>query len=179
MPELSQRLFFALFPPPTLHDQIAQLAQTLTQGQTGKPLHDLDLHITLVFLGDIPVAKIPCLQQVADNIRATPFAVSLNQFGYWEKPRILWLAPDEPIPALNQLVQQLTDKLTQHCAYQAEKRPYRAHMTLYRHATPCLNYPTIDPLIWQAQEFCLVRSNPQSTKNRYEIIQRWQFQTTP
>ncbi|ALG68322.1 RNA 2',3'-cyclic phosphodiesterase [Beggiatoa leptomitoformis] len=168
-----ERLFFALFPPPEIRDQIVKLTRPLIQPNTGIELQATDLHITLIFIGETETQHKSCITQIADGIRATPFTLTLETLGYWEKPRILWLAP-QPSPDLHQLVNQLTQQLST-CGYQAELRPYQAHISLLRKASPLTTYPPIPPLAWTVDAFCLARSIPHSQENRYEIIQRWLF----
>ncbi len=59
----------------------------------------------------------------------------LEQMGYWSKSGILWVGPNQTPSPLLRLVQELNAGLAG-CGYEAEQRPYAAHLTLARKVQP-------------------------------------------
>lgn len=170
----TERLFFALWPNETVFSHLSQLSQAITDTQEimGKMIPPVNWHITLAFLGDINRATKPCLQQAAATVKSDKFDLSLDQLGYWPKTQILWLGAIQTPEPLAQLVIQLTIAL-QSCGYHPEKRPFHAHITLMRKANRIKNLPSITPISWSVQDFCLVRSTLTTGGAHYEIITRW------
>jgi len=137
-----------------------------------RPVHTLNLHATLVFLGQIPAERRACIESIADAVQAEPFDVDIDYLDYWFRPRILWCGPRHSPSPLLQLVEDLEAGL-EACGHQAEHRPYRMHVTLARKARP-LRAQTINPVIsWRVDEFVLAASQPVQQPPRYEILKRW------
>ena len=69
----SQRYFFALWPDEAVRDRLSALAHASQSGEGRRHSAD-DLHITLVFLGQIAPAQLRCVEDVADTVRGSIFA---------------------------------------------------------------------------------------------------------
>jgi len=169
---MTERLFFALWPNNTVRQAINELSQPITQDMKGKTVPLDNWHITLAFLGDIDEPTKQCMQQVAASIQGSRFNLSLDIVSYWPRPRVLWLGASETPLALQDLVTLMTTGL-QDCGYRPETRPFQAHLTLMRKANPAKTYPTITPIAWAVEDFCLVRSTLERSSARYEVIGRW------
>jgi 2'-5' RNA ligase len=94
-----------------------------------------NLHISLVFLGDVPVATVELLSDAINSISASRQSFQCNienvgSFGRPASPRVIW-AGVRP----NELLANLQHQVSQ-CVRQAgitlEDRPYKAHVTLGR-----------------------------------------------
>ena len=68
-----KRLFFALWPDNNSRQQIAQINQQITFPNMRKLIPD-NLHITLVFLGNVDDAIATAVQQRAGDIIAPPIS---------------------------------------------------------------------------------------------------------
>lgn len=168
---MSERVFFALWPDDITRRQLTQLSQQITQGLAGRVIHADNLHITLVFIG--PVDSHQCLETVAATIQGQRFSLTLDQLGYWRKPQIFWLGTTQLPTALSSLVNQLTAELRV-CGYQLESRPYQAHVSLMRKVSSLPQpLPSIPPLQWSVEAFCLVRSLTSAQGAHYQVIARW------
>ena len=75
---------------------------------------------------------------------------------------------------LAQFVTQLATALSS-CGYQPENRPFHAHITLMRKVNRIKNLPSITPIAWSVENFCLVRSTLTASGAHYEIVARWAF----
>jgi RNA 2',3'-cyclic 3'-phosphodiesterase len=169
---MTERLFFALWPNKTIREAINALTQPITQDINGKRISPDLWHITLVFLGEVELSTKRCMQEVADRIQLHPFNLSLDTIGYWPRPRVLWLGATQTPVGLRNLVTHLSTDL-QNCGYRPEKRPFQTHLTLMRKANPLKTVPTITPITWTVEEFCLVRSTLERHGAHYEVIKRW------
>ncbi len=166
-----RRLFFAIWPDAGLTAALAKISEGLP-AHGGRAHHPADLHITLVFLGEIRPEQLPCVEQVADAIQGVPFTLKLDRVGYWPRPRIPWVGPAETPEPLQALVQDLQCGL-QECGFKPERRPYKAHVTLARKARPIPAARLEEPLAWQVREFVLAASHSGPKPPRYEVLKRW------
>lgn len=168
----TQRLFFALWPPAELSHELYQLAgNTLRDGACRRVMPE-NIHLTLAFLGSVNSSFRECAERTAAAIRAAPFALMLEKTGYWPKPGILWVGPGQTPQSLIQLVQDLNAGLAS-CGYEAEKRPYAAHLTLARKARPRQAIHPIESRAWEISQFHLVQSHTHADGARYEILRSW------
>ncbi|EEF79145.1 RNA 2',3'-cyclic phosphodiesterase [Methylophaga thiooxydans] len=165
-----KRLFFALWPDNNSRQQIAQINQQIFFPDIRKLIPD-NLHITLVFLGNVDDAIATAVQQRAGDIIAPPISLEFNELDYWVKPKIVCLTCQRQPKAVYQLVNALTAMLAEY-PVRVEQRPYRAHITLARKAKqrPELNF---SPVVINADSFALVESISTEKGVRYQVRERW------
>jgi RNA 2',3'-cyclic 3'-phosphodiesterase len=168
----TQRLFFALWPPAELNRELYQLAGNALQGGAGRRVLPENIHLTLAFLGSVDASFRECADQAAAAIRAESFTLMLEQMGYWSKSGILWVGPNQTPPPLLQLVQELNAGLAG-CGYEAEQRPYAAHLTLARKARLRREAHAMESRAWEIDRFHLVQSHTHADGARYEILRSW------
>lgn len=166
-----QRLFFALWPEPALR---RALQRVQAQFSGGRRTHVDDLHVTLVFLGDVTMEAYPCVTRAADEVSAVAFDLELDRIGYWRRPRILWCGASSVPPALGKLVTDLQEGLTR-CGFEPEHRAYAPHVTLARKARPMDERPVPEPLLWRPAEFVLVSSSG-GAPPLYRVVKKWRFE---
>ncbi len=175
---VAERLFFALWPDAPVRAALAGLqnALPLVGGRT-RPAHPEDLHLTLAFLGEVAPQQRACCEAAAGTIQASPFALRLDQIGYWPRPRILWCGPQTtPVPLLN-LVRCLESALHP-CGFAGERRPYAAHLTLARGVAAGTAPPGGWHTDWRVDGFVLAISRP-GPPPRYRVLRRWSFTASP
>jgi 2'-5' RNA ligase len=166
----SGRYFFALWPDQRVREALYALSKSLpTRGSQHNPL---DLHMTLVFLGQVEERQLACIADAADSISAGTFSLQLDITGYWPRPKILWAGPKALPEPLSQLVSDLNKNLTA-CGFEPERRKYKPHVTLYRKAAKLDPAPIESPISWHAQDFVLAVSEGGQTGARYRVVQRW------
>ncbi|WP_316369135.1 RNA 2',3'-cyclic phosphodiesterase [Candidatus Thiodiazotropha sp. CDECU1] len=167
-----QRYFFALWPDEAVRDQLDLLARTSQPGEGRRHAAD-DLHMTVVFLGQIAPSQRRCMEDIADTVRVPTFQLSIDHTGYWSRPRILWASPGETPQALSQLVADLNNGLTG-CGHEPEQRAYKPHVTLFRKARQVVPAQLPQPIVWQVKEFVLAASaNTGLSGTRYQVLRRW------
>jgi RNA 2',3'-cyclic 3'-phosphodiesterase len=167
--EAGIRLFFALWPDAAV--RAALLAARDGAVQEARPTHPDDLHLTLVFIGDVDPDRLSCIEAAADDVVVAGFELVLAQLETWPRQRVLVAAPGEPPPALFSLVAQLQQHLLP-CGIVPEPRRYRPHVTLARTA------PTVPrralSIRWSAREFVLVRSGIAGRNGGgYRVLRAW------
>lgn len=166
----SKRLFFALWPIDKTREQIAGQYRRLHQSQY-KPVKTDNLHITLIFLGQVDNDTETKIIQGANQISAPAFQLSFDQLSLWRRPGILCLTSQQQNQGVSTLVERLKN-LSESCGIASESRPYKAHITLAKKAfyKPDIK---IKSIIWQATTFCLVQSTNTSTGVHYQVIKTW------
>lgn len=168
----TRRLFFALWPPAELGRELYRFAGDVLRDAPGRRVAPENIHLTLAFLGSVDAAFRACAERAADAIHAGSFTLMLEQTAYWPKSGILWTGPRQTPPALLHLVQELNSQLTG-CGYEAEQRPYAAHLTLARRARPRPDRPAMEAHAWAVDRFHLVQSHTHAEGARYEILRSW------
>lgn len=169
--EVVSRLFFALWPTPSLRMQMAQIASMLA-GQRGRPVPIENLHLTLAFLGNLPPVVRTCAESSVATDRLSGFTVVFDRLGYWARSSIVWLAPTVEPPGLSALVDALR-RVAFGCGLRTDTRPYRAHLTLMRRAHRAPRVRSIPPLAWPVTDFCLVESRLGAEAARYSVVRKW------
>lgn len=94
-----------------------------------------NIHLTLVFLGDVFSAQVPVLAGRLDAIAAEvpPFGYAVTGAGYFgsaRSPRVLWAGVEEE-PVLERL-QRRVGQVARELGFRLEDRPFRPHLTLGR-----------------------------------------------
>lgn len=168
------RLFFALWPNAKVRRALDQAGRKLHAACGGRRMQAPNVHLTLVFLGNVAVARLDELRAVAGRVSGPSFSMMLDRLGWWRHNRVAWAAPQETPEALQGLVSQLQDGL-RNAGIDFDDRPiFAPHITLLRNAR-CneVEMPPLAPLEWTADEFVLVKSATTDAGAAYEVIGRW------
>ena len=167
----TKRLFFALWPGNKLRKQLKVNLHNVKRNCEGRPLVPANLHMTLAFVGNVEVEKIPGLEAMASKVVMQPFSFVLDYSGHFRRPQVLWLGTQLPPPELI----QLSDNLVQgcrDCGYKMEDRPFKPHVTLMRKVKENCPFDVM-PVEWQAKEFVLVESRSTPGGVKYDVLKRW------
>jgi 2'-5' RNA ligase len=127
----SERLFVALTLPLPVRDALAALTRPLPGVAWTRPEQ---LHVTLRFLGDVPVDTIDPMIARLMSVRVEPFVLPIEDVGTFppnRPPRILWVGVGSGHPRLFQLRQRLDDALLA-SGLQLDVRTFHPHVTLAR-----------------------------------------------
>lgn len=165
------RLFFALWPNDEIRHTLLCMNKTLeTKGF--HPIQAHNLHVTLVFLGQVNKDTELQLKELAANVAIPPFQLAFDKMSFWGRPQILCLTSQQPMDKeAIKLVSDLS-RIAVDCGLQTDTRPYTPHITLARHARYLPNLK-IEPLVWQAEAFCLVESCSELSGVCYKVRQQW------
>jgi 2'-5' RNA ligase len=94
------------------------------------------IHLTLVFLGDIPVEQVDPIAEALTEACAghSPFTVSVAGMGCFpnvRRPRVAWVGVEEPSGALARLQHDIEQALVP-LGFRPEARAFSPHLTLGR-----------------------------------------------
>lgn len=168
------RLFFALLPPASLRDRIADAAAGIERMQPsgGRQLKPDRYHVTLRFLGDfdpLPPSLPTAARAAGDAVPLRRFEWVLDHAGSFDGNGVRWLggAASDGVQAL---WCDLGDALARQ-GIRVARQGFAPHLTVARDARAPLGHVAIDPISWTVDEFALVGSRP---GRPYEILQRWE-----
>lgn len=163
-----QRLFLALWPDDSVRRWLRALPAV-----SGRRVPPETWHVTLVFLGAVEAVRRQALEEDLAAVPGEPFRLVLDRRGHWRRGGITWLAAGDTPPALSHLQRRLADLAREH-ELALDRRPYLPHLTLARQAPP--EPPSkIEPIEWEVNGFCLVRSHTLPAGPRYEVLSRWEL----
>ncbi len=168
----ARRLFFALCPDDALRARLKQQLRKVLPRGAGRAVPVDNLHITLVFLGQVEMPVTDCIVAAGDAVRCPPFRLELGRLDYWSRPRILWLGPRHTPPQLFTLVGGLRQHL-QPCGIPLDPRPYQAHMTVMRKVGRAPAVGETPPLAWDVTDFSLMESVSGARGVRYHALHSW------
>jgi 2'-5' RNA ligase len=134
-----------------------------------------NIHLTLAFLGDVPVERIDDLATMARAIGGSPFDLAIDTHGYWRHNRIVWAGAAHCPAPLRELVARLVRAL-QATGFECDAREYVPHITLLRGAHRAPHSHWAGTIVWRAAEFTLVRSARRGGALVYEIVNRWSLE---
>lgn len=161
-----RRLFLALWPDGGLRDRLRERLEAGLRHRDGRPEPVANLHVTLVFIGDVETARAAAIERAVAGVPGDAFTLSLERVGYWPRPRILWLGPRATPPALYALVGSLRAAVMA-AGGPEETRPYLPHITLARKVSRPPRMDRIEPLAWEVTRYCLLESVPAANRRAY------------
>lgn len=165
------RLFFALWPDDETRDQLYQVASQFSD----EPVRLVDksnLHMTLAFLGEVSEHVQKEVTRDAASIKAKPFTLTLTRVGWWEKPRIAWLGPEQLPPPLLELVETIAAILKPH-GIKPDKRRYKPHVTIARKVKQNIVADNRFSINWTINRFALVISEHGNNGIQYRVHNTW------
>jgi len=176
-PGLSPRLFFALWPDPDLRGELAVFQRGLRQATgKGRWLPPQRLHLTLYYLGRLPLPVAKAVRSAARDIQAPEFSLQLDRLGCFERARVLWLGPSQVPQPLTELHQALR-ALPEACSHESQPSRFRPHVTLARKLRNLPELPEaaarLLPLPWQARDFALIESVDTPDGVEYRVVERY------
>lgn len=167
-----QRLFFALWPEAGQQQLWAAMAREWLPPGAGRLITAENLHLTLLFAGEVALEQRQCLEQMADAVRGEPFALRFDRSGWWRRPQVAWWGCSESPAALSALAQALQAGAKQ-CGIAVDERPYTPHLTLARKVRRAPAPITPEVAEWQVERFVLVWSRPAPHGVVYEVQRSW------
>jgi 2'-5' RNA ligase len=167
------RLFLGLPIPHELAQALTRLTQAIELPK-GRRTAPENLHLTLVFLGEVAEPKLPPIEQELFELHFAPFPLKLTSLNTFPRAGILF-AEVEPTRPLLHLQAMLAASMTR-CGFAPEDGAYHPHVTLARlHGPLRLNksQQALPPSLqrsFRADTVNLYRSNLSPTGAHYEIL---------
>jgi 2'-5' RNA ligase len=168
-----------LWPDATARGGFYRFAQSVHQDCGGRIVRRDNLHLTLVFLGDVAREKIPQLEAIAGQQSGAGFDLEFGATGYWRRNRIVWAAPlatpgplRDLVAALEQALQQAGFAFDRRSYKNEHKNEYAPHLTLIRDARAPATLPPL-AFDWPVGDFALVESARGARGAEYRVLARW------
>ncbi|HYW74391.1 MAG TPA: RNA 2',3'-cyclic phosphodiesterase [Pyrinomonadaceae bacterium] len=187
------RIFIAIEIPSSIRrlltDYIEQLRGEFPETRASWSRED-NLHLTLKFLGDVPVTRIPDLAAACTDAAGTlgPFELAISTTGTFPphgKPKVLWVGVGDaqPVPASRQNLSSLQASLESACAahgFAREERTYHPHLTIARLREAKKSRAlaerhrqlVVGPRNFQVSEIVLFRSELSSRGSKHTALSR-------
>ncbi|THA86664.1 RNA 2',3'-cyclic phosphodiesterase [Streptomyces sp. A0592] len=127
------RVFIALAPPDDAKEELARALRPAYAAYPGMRWNRIeDWHITLAFLGELPVGTVPLLRPPLAELAAArrPLELALSGGGHFDE-RVLWSGLDGDLDGLHLLASEVR-AVVEECGVPFEDRPLRPHLTLAR-----------------------------------------------
>lgn len=120
---------------PLLLDRIERIKETILTVKTNmKPIEKENLHVTLKFLGEIPVMLIDNIYKVMQNVKMKPFEIEIKGLGAFPsitRPRVIWIGITKGATELKEIFRQLETGLRK-IGIKPESRGFEPHITIAR-----------------------------------------------
>jgi 2'-5' RNA ligase len=169
-----------------LKEHLDSLRSTVPDARASWVRED-NLHLTLKFLGDIPVTKVEALAQSAQHAASEvePFEIVLAGCGAFPprgQPRVLWVGIEDSSGQLAALQRALEDECAK-AGFPREERPFHPHLTLARirrphdsrHLAAVHKETGFDQETVRPSELAVIRSELRSEGSRHTVISRHNF----
>ena len=167
-----RRLFFALWPSVSAQNHLYTQLHKKLGGCQGRQIIASNLHMTLLFLGNVGPVQQGCLESLASQISSPEFDLNLHSLIYRRKQQMLWLEPDTVPDELRQLVNQLREA-TEKCGFKLNTPSFKAHMTVMRKLKKMPDDTEISPYFWAVRDFTLVSSKTLQSGAEYRVLKTW------
>ena len=178
------RSFIAINIPAKIRNRLERIQHDLKKSNTGLQLAKLEnIHITLKFLGDVPVENIEVIQDAIRKsiLQVEDFPISFSKIGVFpspEYPRVIWVGIEKGAEELSLLNTKIGNSLSRFSLHQ-ENRKFQPHLTLAR-VRSCKNHKMLTSILEEfehikagemlAKEICLMESILKPQGAQYNIL---------
>lgn len=166
------RLFFAAWPAPEIQNSLGALARELQRQCGGRAVPARNIHLTLVFLGNVECDRRARIESLAATVTAPRFELSVDRVEYWRYNRIVWAGVERSPEALGELVGRLEGALAAE-GFRFDGRPYVPHITLLREARRAPAAAATPAIEWPVARYALVESVQKDRARMYEVRREW------
>lgn len=170
-----RRLFLALWPDDATRARLAEVQRLLGRNErlkTARPVAVANLHITAHFLGAVDEDAHMQLQALLPEVSASSCTLLLDRWGYFPKPKVVWLGATTTPDALTSLIEQ-TQTCIQACIDGYSQKRFVPHLTLFRKARHPQEVDRFDPVAWRIDRFALVESVTHPEGPEYTVLNEW------
>ena len=168
-----RRLFFALWPSDEFRGELVAATQALARDSGGRVIPPENLHVTLIFLGQVPDARYDAVQQTGDACaNASAFELSFDRSEVWGRANLLCLTTSATPAQAAELAEKLRRALRDEGSETSEHE-FRPHITIARDVPRRRRPEAIQPLLMKVNDFVLVESQPGPRGSRYSVMARW------
>lgn len=167
----NRRLFFALWPGEAVRARLA--AEVQTYAGLGRAIAARNLHVTVVFLGAVPVERIDDVHAAAKMTRGGKFLLHLERMEFWRRSHLLALIAERTPSELQALADALRSRLRERGFELRDHETFRPHVTLVRDVEREPVAPGVAPVEWPVESFALVESQVGQRGSEYTVLHEW------
>ncbi len=167
------RVFFALWPDKALQNALYQMGSSLQPVCMGLPIRAEMIHLTLAFLGALPVDRLEALYATAARVHSPAFDLTIDQLSYWHQPRILWAGSQQPPADLTNLASRLHAALSEAGFTVDKSKPFSPHFSLRRKASCKTLIQFSMSFNMRVSEFVVASSETTEKGANYRVMRRW------
>ena len=172
-----KRLFLALWPDDRTRQHFADVQSAFAKTarlKSARRVPPANLHITMHFLGDVSLEVCTELQAMLADVKAPACTLLIDRWGYFPKPRVVWLGGDSPKPLIDLVAQ--TQSRIQSCIHGYQQKRFVPHITIFRKARHPLEIADFNPIEWSIDRFALVESVTHPHGAQYTVLNQWPLQ---
>ena len=132
------RLFLAIDLPTTVTTTLSSLSEQLKRAniQGLRPVQSENFHLTLKFLGVVPICQIPPIEKEISRVvtECNPFTLFFGEIGTSPNratPKVIWAKISGELKPLHVLHRRIED-VGKELGFAKERRKFRPHLTLAR-----------------------------------------------
>jgi len=166
------RAFFALVPEDSVRLQFLALARDVARRSRGRSISGEHVHLTLAFLGDVPVESLGRLRAIGDAMPQVGAPLAFDTLGAWRASGVAWVAPSVLPPTLAALHAGLHTALIEG-GFALESRPFRPHVTLARRCVQPHPRQQSAPIHWSVRRMCLIGSELRAEGPVHTTLGEW------
>ena len=170
----TERVFFALRPDAELRTRMTALQ--MLDGWSGRPVPPGNLHLTLLFIGDVDARRLDALKALGSDRALPPCGLTLDRLGWFPRVRVGWLGCTGGAPDMLAGFQRRLAGAAAEAGFDADTRRWTPHVTLYRHLRKAPPTMRTEPLEWRVQAYELMASRPREDGAggvEYHTLARW------
>ena len=187
IPQDHVRLFVACEVPDDVKEAIGETIEGLRKksGPAVRWIKPEGVHVTLKFLGEVPVRKLPAVKLAIQEavVGHSPFELefsNIGTFGGREGLRIMWVGIAGDVLRLEALVRAVNAALAV-VGFEPERRPFRPHLTLGRvrdeigtrqraEIEVAVGKTGVPGVSWRTSQVSLMRSKLGTGGASYEVL---------
>jgi 2'-5' RNA ligase len=165
------RLFIAInFNNATRSRLLALRDELRGKSQSGNFTAPENLHLTLVFIGEVNPKKIETIKAIMDTVTFAPVTVTVERLGTFSRGT-LWCAGMREEKPLMDLQREIEHKLAL-CGFEMDGRKYNPHITLGREVVTDAKPWNIAPFSETVSVIDLMKSERICGKLTYTVVAR-------
>ena len=161
------RLFLAIWPDSSAHSKLTAIQDDLRLNEFARCTYQDNLHLTLLFFGDVPQADLGDFQDQVQSVQFSPFTFNIDRVGFWPHNRVIWAGCTHPSQKLLYLAELVGIAFPE---FRDKKRAFTPHVTLARKASKRIGVK-IEPIKWHVDRIQLVQSQLGQDRAHYKIIE--------
>jgi 2'-5' RNA ligase len=168
-----KRLFLACWPDQSLQETMFNLARRLQKKHGGRKTPQQNIHLTLLFLGQVQEQQEQDLRHRMRALDAKAFELEFDRTGCFARCKIKWIGTSMQPAALSHLYRGL-QQICHECGLLTDDKAFRPHITLLRNSRGEIGHE-VKPLCWTVDSYYLIQSVQTGAGVEYRIVEEFKL----